>query len=117
MSDRITQADLRYALAHHVDALERYGITYDGRLVLDEGSKTYGRAYRLNRIATGESGHRAPPIGSDYLGMTAREAYETLTTRTRAVHDVAAALDLPRYETSCDRSNAELERRIAEREQ
>lgn len=92
MSDRITSADLQRALAAHVDCLARVGITYDGRLGIDEGSKTYGRAYRLYRVPSGESGHWNPPIGSDYLGMTAREAYETLTARTRIIYETATAV-------------------------
>ncbi len=114
-SDRITQADLDRALASHVETLDRVGITYDGRLGIDVGSKTYGRAYRL--YLTGKldvcqarpwsdkehdgctacngtrlarcSGHYRPPVGSDYLGMTKREAYETLTTRTRTIAETA----------------------------
>lgn len=110
--ERITRGDLESALLHHVDALERYGVNYDGRLVLDHGSKTYGRAYRLNRIPTGETGHWQPPIGSDYLGMTAREAYDNLTTRTRAIHDMAQLLGLPRHETTLDRTEESLRREV-----
>lgn len=49
-------------------------------LVLDEGSKTYGRAWRLHHVPAGQSGHHNVPghTGSGYLGMTAREAYEAL---------------------------------------
>lgn len=39
------------------------------------------------------SGHNNPPVGDDYLGMTAREAYDALTSRTRAIYDVASAID------------------------
>lgn len=97
--ERITRKDLDNALAAHVDCLARVGITYDGRLDLDIGSLTYGRAYRLYRTGAARpdgttcSGHYSPPVGDDYLGMTAREAYETLTARTRAIYDTAWALE------------------------
>lgn len=112
MSDRITAGDVRSALAHYVDAMERYGITYDGTIGLQVGSKTYGIGWRVYRVPTGETGHWDPPIGSDFLGMTAREAYETLTNRTRVMHDMAQALGLPRHETTLDRVHASLARDV-----
>lgn len=39
MSDRITVTDVRRAFEGHKVALEQCGITYDGRLILSEGSK------------------------------------------------------------------------------
>jgi hypothetical protein len=111
--------DLKCALDAHIECLARCGITYDGRLGLDEGSKLYGRAFRLYRtgymipcdcrpgytnLLTGvctvcndagqrpTTGHARPPVGDDYLGMTKSEAYETLTARTRAIYDTAAAV-------------------------
>ena len=117
--DRITRKDLDQALEHHVAALQCVGIVYDGRLVLSIGSKTYGNAYRLNLTGVMDrcqgrpwsdqthegceecggtresrsSAHYRPPVGDDYLGMTAREAYDTLTARTRAVYDTARAIN------------------------
>ena len=115
--DRITRKDLDQALERHVAALAHVGIVYDGRLVLSIGSKTYGNAYRLNltgvmdrcqgrpRTVTHDgchecggtresrsSAHYRPPVGDDYLGMTAREAYDTLTARTRTIYDTARAI-------------------------
>jgi hypothetical protein len=135
-----TMTDLKCALDAHIECLARCGITYDGRLGLDEGSKLYGRAFRLyltdkldrcqtrrfRDADTGEtyryaadvpgtldrsfawdhdgceecqgtrqsrcSGHYNPPVGDDFLGMTKTEAYETLTARTRAIYDTAAAV-------------------------
>lgn len=89
MPERITRDDLNRALASHADALAAVGISYDGRLALDIGSKTYGNAYRLNRIPSGSSAHHRPPVGDSYLGMTARDAYDNLTTRTAVLYDVA----------------------------
>lgn len=118
MSERITSADLQRALEAHKDCLERYGVEFDGRLILSEGSKINGIAYRL--AVTGFpypcqscgmsasvvpgcerchgtgietcTGHRRPPVGDDFLGMTKREAYETLTSRTRAIYDTHTAM-------------------------
>lgn len=106
--DRITKADLAAALEHHKLALEAVGIKYEGELRMDHGSKTYGNAYRIYRtnvpIPAGEAGegrwadvrissaHYNPPVGSDFLGMTAREAYDNLTTRTSVLWDVARHL-------------------------
>ena len=38
------------------------------------------------------TGHRRPPIGPDFLGMTAREAWENLTARTGVMYDMADAM-------------------------
>ena len=94
MADRITRDDLAHALASHAACLSRCGLLDPdaGRLALDEGSRTYGRAYRLAWVPTGETGHHRPPVGGDYLGMTAREAYDELTGRTSLIYDVVTAL-------------------------
>lgn len=141
MADRITLTDLRRAFEAHSDALTKCGIVFEGRLILTEGSKYFGNAYRINvtdfparcqnRRYVGDdgssaegfvdingnhahvdwdwdhegcrdchgtkietcTGHNKPPIGDDYLGMTTREAYETLTERTRTIYDTAAAIE------------------------
>jgi len=120
MTDRITNSDIDQVLANHVQALESVGITYDGRLGIDHGSKTYGRAFRLFHTGylipcykcesttdgNGEcgddrchdgllptTGHGRPPIGSDYLGMTKREAFTTMIERTNLIYDVVRALE------------------------
>jgi hypothetical protein len=115
--ERITPADVRHALAHYVDTLERYGIDPGGRVGMDEGSPTYGRAWRLYVIPEGQSGHTNPPVGSDYLGWSRAEAYAALTTRTRTMHDMAHALKLERHETTQDRVNASLEAEYERRQQ
>ncbi len=116
MTNTITTADLERALASHVETLERAGITYAGRLEIQYGNKTCGIAFRLYRTGypvpcdpqgptndpdcpacagTGSrltTGHANPPVGSDYLGMTKREAYDALTTRTAVIADVSYAL-------------------------
>lgn len=105
----ITRDDVRHALAHYVDALERYGIDAGGRVGMDEGSPTYGRAWRVYVIPEGQSGHHNPPVGEDYIGWTRAEAYSTLTQRTRTMHDMAQLLKLEHHETRQDRVNTSLE--------
>jgi hypothetical protein len=85
MTDRITLADLAGAVQSYVGALGALGVTYDGTIHLQEGSKTNGIAWRL---MISDSGLRWPPVGSDYLGMTKAEAYQTLTTTNRALWDL-----------------------------
>lgn len=101
-NDRITTADLTAMLARYVRALDALGIAPDDgwRIGLDHGSKLYGRAFRL--YVTGAprpfpggidypngTGHHNPPAGSDFLGMTKREAFDTLADRCRTLEDVA----------------------------
>lgn len=119
--ERITRSDLDHALEAHVRALDACGITYSGELRLSTGSKLNGIAYRLyrtyvpykhdgselwpgtpfmrNGVAV-HTGHHNPPVGSDYLGMTAREAYENLCTRNAVLFDVAYARSLSTAETT-----------------
>lgn len=116
MSDTITNADLANMLERYKRALDSVGIQLrEGeRLVLSTGSKTYGIAFRLNvtgargaciltdeNIGTeddctthgheGSTGHGRPPVGDDFLGMTKREAFQTLATTCRAMEDIAYA--------------------------
>jgi hypothetical protein len=107
MTTTITAADLRNMFARYCRALEAAGMNPpEGFHVgLDEGSKLYGRAFRLyvtgdrvdnptdgNHYPNG-SGHARPPAGPDYLGMTKREAYDTLATIAHTLEDVAYARD------------------------
>lgn len=100
--DRITNADLDAMLGRYMRALDALGIKLgEGeRVGLDHGSKTYGIAFRLfttgvlGQHGEGGTGHGRPPVGDDYLGMTKREAYDTLTERCRTMEDVAYALNL-----------------------
>lgn len=97
--DHITNADLDAMLARYSRALDSVGIQLrEGeRLILSTGSKTYGIAFRLNVTGfEGTTGHGRPPVGDDYLGMTKREAYETLATTCRAMEDIAYATKVTR---------------------
>ena len=57
-------------------------------LVLQEGSKTYGRAYRIHFTGGSKygSGHCEPRGFSDYLGMTKAEAEQSLRKLIAGIH-------------------------------
>ena len=71
---RTTQKDLDYQLGVLADEMARACIDPTG-LVLQNGSKTYGRAYRLH-FRDPETGGLSdvPALRSSYLGMTKTEA-------------------------------------------
>lgn len=82
----ITRKDLNVVFEHVVRLATESGVVRPGmKLVLMEGSKTYGRAYRLYEQpinpedGTGMHGTLLLGPGS-YLGMTKSEAYLTLST-------------------------------------
>lgn len=81
MSENITMKRLTDLVAAYKRRLEREGIMDELRL--DEGSKTYGRAYRL--FADGAA---ALGTSNGYLGMTKREAYDTLHTIIRTLDGI-----------------------------
>lgn len=109
--DRPTVKDVRCIFEQYAELVKEYGLVRPGyNLTLDEGSKTYGRAYRVYEVAdrslwgkkgnasdwSGEygSGHYEPTIGYSYLGMTAREAHEAIAERKRMIYDIVRALKL-----------------------
>ena len=105
MTERITTRDLDGMLARYVRACERFGLIPDGyRVGLDHGSKYYGRAFRVYLVGIraedgswpNGSGHGHPPAGRDFIGMTKREAYDTLADRSSVLEDVAHAQGLGR---------------------
>jgi DNA-nicking Smr family endonuclease len=57
-------------------------------LVFQEGSKTYGRAYRVHFTGGSKygSGHWEPRGFSDYLGMTKAEAEQSLRKLFAGIH-------------------------------
>lgn len=63
----------------------------DERVIVNEGSKTYGRAFRVNLMRAGSSAHFSPPAGMDFLGWTKREAWDVLADRCAVLTDVLAA--------------------------
>jgi hypothetical protein len=77
MTERITQKDVIALLAVVRDLAVKAGIAEATNWHLDIGSKTYGRAWRIWLAKEGTSGHYTPAV-TDFLGMTATEAYHTL---------------------------------------
>jgi len=76
------------AFAHHLNTLQDVvGVTDTRAYRLIRGSKTYGIAYKIVRVVE-NGGHANPAVGSMFLGMTTREAYEALVSRTSLLWDV-----------------------------
>jgi hypothetical protein len=64
------------------------------KVVLDKGSKTYGRAYRIYTTGyEGNSGYSDKPLhlGDGYLGITKREAYLSLRAILRTLEALRGA--------------------------
>ena len=64
------------------------------KIVLDKGSKQFGRAYRLYSTGyAGNSGYSDKPLylGDGYLGLTKREAYLSLRAILRTLEAVRGA--------------------------
>lgn len=98
MSKHITIKDVRPALERYAEACKGAGLIPEGmRIGLQEGSQTYGRAWRVfltgimvkdengNPTFPKGSGHSRPPVGDDYLGWTAAEAHAALWNRTAGI--------------------------------
>lgn len=98
MTDRISRSDLDNAFKSHVETLTRHDLIPPGLEVqMSTGSRNAGVSFSLYCVGTdrsvdGWSGHRRPPVGDDFLGMTTREAYVELTARTRIIGDTIHAL-------------------------
>lgn len=80
--ESITIADLQRLVESYAKRLGSEGILTP--LHLNIGSKLYGRAYRLY-FADGAS---AIGTSDGYLGMTKREAFETLSTIIHTIDDM-----------------------------
>lgn len=90
MSQRITVKDVREAFARYQGVCNYYGLHRDGyQLTLQEGSSTYGIGWRVYEVKEDEigGGQYEPMIGFNYLGATAREAWDELNTRARAIDE------------------------------
>jgi len=95
VSHSVTIKDLNHIFKIYAEQVDKAGGVPDGaKLILSLGSKTYGRAFRVNLTGDGtkpdvyNSGHFRPLIGDDYLGMTKYEADQTLRTVLRVLWDV-----------------------------
>ena len=95
MSERTSAVEVRRLADRLEDLARRLGVLdADDVLVLDQGSPTYGRAWRLHSMAkAGTGGHHDGPffLGSGYLGETTREAWAALRGMVRALEAVAEA--------------------------
>lgn len=90
MSTRYTARDVRIQLERLTCAAGTVGWDTSCWRV-DIGSKTYGRAFRLYRLELPSYAHGLTEIGQDYLGMTAAEAFHTLSTMARTLEAVVYA--------------------------
>ena len=81
MSERITMSQLVDIADRYKRALELNGIT--GEYVFTTGSKTNGVAYRLHK-----DGYSAPGTIGGYLGMTKKEAADTLYSLALMAEDI-----------------------------
>lgn len=83
MSDKITVGDLERLIGRidgYADALGIIDHSRGEKLGLDQGSATYGRAWRIFSTGLdGSTGHADPfQLGSGYLGWSKAEAHLTL---------------------------------------
>ena len=101
MSPRITIKHVRFALETYASACKEAGLIPEGTHVhLEEGSQTYGRAWRVcltGDMVRDEKGHptypkgsgcNRPPCGDDYLGWSAAEARTALLDRAQGMRAV-----------------------------
>lgn len=92
--ERITSKDLNRQLII-IDSVRRaLGIDPELSYGLEEGSKTYGRTFKLYGMKEGSSGHySAGVIGSGWgsIGWTKKEAFQTLVTIKESLSAAAAA--------------------------
>lgn len=94
---KTTTSDLSSALGRYARACTALGLVPSThQVVLAEGSKVNGRAYRVALrgrpvVVDGKityphgSGHDRPPVGDDFLGMTKTEARAALLDRAEAL--------------------------------
>jgi hypothetical protein len=87
-----TNADLRFAIVRLTRAMVSADLD-TSRLHLEEGSKTYGRAFRLylRDPETGGLGTVPGMSSSGFLGMTKGEAVRSIDMLAQGVEMVVAA--------------------------
>lgn len=79
MSERITTKDVEGLFESVRKLASDAGVTEAENWRIDKGSKTYGRAWRVWLWKDdGTYAHYSAALGTDYLGMTARETYASL---------------------------------------
>jgi len=96
---RTTTADVEAAFRRYVALCTENGLVDPAyEIQMSTGSKSNGIAFRVytilrDRETPGWSGHRRPPIGGDFLGMTKAEAFDALIERNSTIADVLDALN------------------------
>lgn len=96
----ITIADVRYAFERLCKVYDYHDLLNPGEfLTLEEGSKTYGRAYRVYLRRPDRDGFCEPRLHHNYLGMAKAEAYQTLHSLAIAI-DTTATIVAERYSKS-----------------
>lgn len=90
----ISANDVKRAFERFVGACERAGFPNTDRYAMSTGSKTYGHAFRVYSVKPESGAHMSIPMveSMGYIGMTKREAYETLHTLARAIDATADAV-------------------------
>ena len=92
MSERVTTHQLEQLVRMITDEMRWAGMLNDStKVVLDQGSKTYGRAYRLYTVNYDNGGGYSDSplyLGDGFLGMTKREAWLSLRSILRAMEAV-----------------------------
>lgn len=90
---RVTNEQFRQMAGMITEELRWAGMIPDGdRMVIEIGSKQYGRAYRLYRVANEGGGYSDSPLhlGDGFLGMTGDSAYRTAVGILRTLEAVSA---------------------------
>lgn len=82
---RVTKSDVDQAYETYISLLESVDVDVS-KYELHHGSKHYGNSFKVYNDGLGG-------VGTDsmgYLGMTRREAYDTLWTIIRTIRDLSA---------------------------
>ena len=94
MSEKVTTYQLEQLVRMITEELKWAGMLPDStKVILEQGSKTYGRAYRLYTVNYDkQSGYSDSPLylGDGFLGVTKREAWLSLRSILRAMEAVRA---------------------------
>lgn len=78
---RVTGGQLQQVTGSIEHLLRTLGMIGDGdRMVIEIGSKTYGRAFRIYRVGEGSTGLSDAPLhlGDGFLGLTSTDALRSL---------------------------------------
>ena len=95
MSERITTHQLEQLVRMISEEMRWAGLLPEGtKVILEQGSKTYGRAYRIYTVNYDKhGGYSDSPLhlGDGFLGATKREAWIALRSILRTFEAVRSA--------------------------